>query len=121
MQLAYRLNGEKGNHMTTTINTHGINIDLDRLHTIAEATENTGSEIYQTIGFDRENGDLHIWEGLNDNWVEWRDPAIITVCHTRRHHSAQWLADKIRDAMLEDRRITSDLGEVYAYGSIWEG
>lgn len=107
--------------MKEAINTHGIKIDVESLSKIAALTDDTGRDVYQTIGFDRESGALHIWEGLNDNWVEWRDPAVITVCHTRRHRSAQWLADKIHDAMLEDRRIAGEIGEVYAYGSIWEG
>lgn len=105
--------------MTTTINTHGINIDLDRLHTIAEATEDTGPEVYQTIGFDRENGDVHLWEGMNNNWVQWRDPAIISVVSIRHHHSAQWIADRIRDAVLEDRHMMTYFGDPYEYEAIF--
>ena len=106
--------------MTTTINTHGIKIDLDRLMTIAAETQDTGSEVYQTIGFDRENGDLHIWAGLNNNWVQWRDSAVITVASTRRHHSAQWIADCIYDAMCEDKYQTEAIGWEYEYSAIWE-
>lgn len=105
--------------MTTTINTHGINIDLDRLHIIADATEDTGPEVYQTIGFDRENGDVHLWEGTNNNWVQWRDPAIISVVSFRRHHSAQWIADRINDAVREDRYQTIYCGNPYDYEAIF--
>lgn len=87
--------------MATTINTHGINIDLDSLRSAARLTKGTGPEVYQIISFDRETGEVHLWEGTNNNWVDWRDPAVIEVSRGRHHHPAQWIADRIAEVLRE--------------------
>ena len=90
------------------INTHGLNINLDDLKTVSEETYSVdwrrGHRL--EVFYDRSNGDL--WSKFyisSENWTEYHDPAIISVCCPRQHHSQQWLADRIKEAV--------DQNEVY--------
>lgn len=102
------------------INAHGLKINLESLMATARETENLPRDLYQVISFDRETGDVVYWCGMHDNWPEYRDPAVMYCFSTRRHCSAQHIADEIHAAMAHDRHITVKAGDRYEYDSIWE-
>ncbi|MGN0985139.1 MAG: hypothetical protein ACI4OU_01490 [Candidatus Enterenecus sp.] len=96
------------------INTHGININLDKLQDASNGTVNwDGRGGHTDIFYDRQTGDVWCVDNIGDNWTEYRDPAIIEVAKTARHYSAQWIADRIYDKICERRMIAAELGEVY--------
>lgn len=104
-----------------SINTHGIKIDLESLKKVSARTENLPRELYQTISFDMETGDVLYWCDTSSNWVEYRDPAVIKCFDTRSHHSAQYIADEINRAVRAYRDMYQDLGWGFDYNDIFEG
>ena len=97
--------------MENTINTHGFHIDIESLKDVAANTEKCNHEIYQTISIDLENGEVLYWCGMSNNWVEYRDPAVIKVLSTRRKYGPQALADAIADGLQEHRHMMEYIGE----------
>lgn len=82
------------------INTHGLNIDIDRLLAVAAATSDTGPDVYYIIGYDLDDGDVRFWEGTNNNWVEFGGNVVV-VARDRHRHTAQWIADMIADTLAD--------------------
>ena len=87
-----------------TINTHGLSINLEDLKTVSEETYNVdwrrGHRLQ--VYFDRDTGNLWTKFYFSDsNWTVYHNPAIISVCCPTRHHSQQWLADRIKEAVDE--------------------
>ena len=87
------------------IETYGININLDKLYMASRATtswpENVG---YRTdVFFDMDTGDVWAVDLGENNIKEYSSPSIIKVCGTVKHRSAQWIADKIREAVAYNR------------------
>lgn len=82
------------------INTHDLNIDLKSLNRAAAAT----TEWPQNFGYSTEihyNAKTGIvsWTEINDNnWTE-TTPDVIIVTRTAHRHTAQWIADRIAEAI----------------------
>lgn len=95
------------------INTHGLKIDLESLESVSRATEDLNYKLHQEIFFDMETGEVMYNCNLSDNWVEHHDPAVIKVADTRRHHTAQWIADKIASDVQEIKRYCDDIGHTF--------
>ena len=83
------------------INTHGLNINLDTLRSAAKRTANwpTGCGYSTEIYYDRETGEVWSSDVSDDRTVCHNDSAIITVCRTVHKQDAQWIADKIAEAV----------------------
>ena len=96
--------------MENTINTHGFYIDLESLKNVAARTESCNHMLHQIISIDLENGEVLYWCGLANNWVEYRDPAVIKVLGTRRKYGPQALADEIANALRDHRHTMEYIG-----------
>ena len=85
------------------INTHGLKLDLDALEAVSKATEDINDALVQLIYFDLETGEAIYRCTTSGNWYKFCDPSITQICATRRHMSAQELADEIDNAMWQLR------------------
>ena len=97
--------------MENTINTHGFYIDIESLKNVAARTEKLSHELHQIISIDLDNGEVLYWCDMANNWVEYRDPAVIEVLDTRRKYGPQALADAIADGLREHRHMMEYIGE----------
>lgn len=100
---------------TAAVNTHGLKIDLDSLKECSAYTETLYNGSRVDIFYDRRDG--QVWgkfEVSENNWTQYHDPEIVRICGTRRHHSAQWIADRIAETVAELRHIANYLGVPYA-------
>lgn len=83
------------------INTHGLNILIDTLLSAADQTASwpTNCGFSTEIYYDRKTGEVWASDVSDDNIVRHNNNDIITVCRTTKSHSAQWIADKIAEAV----------------------
>lgn len=90
----------------TQINTHGLKIDLDSLSKAAENTVNweRNSGWRTDIFYDRSTGEVWTVDLLGESWKQYRDADVHQVASTAKHHTAQWIADRIADYMSELKR-----------------
>lgn len=97
------------------INTYGLPVNLESLTAAAASTVNweRNSGWRTDIFYDRETGDVHTADLLGDSWKKFRDPAIIKVASTTRHHSEQWIMDAIHDEIDNLKNAAASLGETY--------
>ena len=98
----------------TTINTHGLTVNLEDLQSTSDYTETLFQGARVDIFYDRLTGE--VWGKFfadQNSWCEYRYPEIIRVCSTRRHHSPQWIMDRIDEAVSELRHVAETLGQEY--------
>ena len=84
-----------------TINTHGIK--MNGLRKAAHETKGLSpyGDIRTQISYDRDTGDIYTNDHIGENWSQYHDPAVITVCFTKRHMSQQEIADRIAEALAD--------------------
>ena len=70
--------------------------------TASYPTGNTGRLISGQMIY-LETGEVLYWCGMAENWVEYRDPAVIKLFGTRRKYGVQALADAIASALAQYR------------------
>lgn len=88
-----------------TINTYGINVNLDQLRDVAKNSINCCNGAYYELFYDRDDGS--IWERWHPNSNEWsvhNDPAVIKIGGYTRHHAAQHIMDDLKVALEEAAR-----------------
>ena len=100
--------------MRKTIDTHGLDIDLMSLKECSDYTETlyNGSRI--DVYYDRRDG--QVWgkfEPSGNDWTQYNAPEIVKVCGVRRHHSPQWIADRIAETIAELEHVVNELGVPY--------
>ena len=85
------------------INTHGLKIDLDSLLRTANQTADWPANTGRTdIKYDPDTGEVWGTDHMDspiESWSEYPGN-IIGVTSTDKHHTAQWIADRIFEAMI---------------------
>lgn len=102
------------------ITTHGIKIDLKSLRKAAKDTVNCCADCRNVIFFDMENGDVwtrFAWPGED---FTYRDECVLQIAGCRQHHTQQWIADRIKEKVLETKRAYNYIGLDFPYNDILE-
>ena len=100
--------------MEKTIDTHGLNIDLESLKECSDYTETLYNGSRVDIFFDRRDGQVWgVFEISGNDWTQYHAPEIIRICGVRRHYSPQWIADRIAETIADLRYIAGKNGVPY--------
>lgn len=87
-----------------TVDTHGLEMDIEQLTKIAELTRSMPKDnrnLSYEIGYDLATGSIYYHEfygNVGDNWVDYKDPDVTVVTAGNRHFTPQGLADQIFEA-----------------------
>ena len=78
------------------VNTYGIKMTgLDKASR-ATADWPVGSGGCTQISYDMVSGEVLVNDHVGDEWTQYNDEDIITVCYTNRHMSEQRIANEIK-------------------------
>lgn len=100
------------------INTHGIKIDMESLVKAAEDTVDCCTDCRNVIFFDMEDGTVwtrFAWPGED---IVYHDECVMPVAGCRRHHTPQWIADRISERVSEYKQEYEYIGWAFPYSGI---